>query len=273
MKENPHERALCDAVMAFHADRKGQSIQFYARPEALDRRMPSVDDLFTSPTGLIAIEHTRIESFSGQIQDDKRLIDLLAPLQKDLSGQLPTPGTYYLYVLANRVNFARGDYKKIRDAIVVWAKQKAPKLQLGSPSTAPNHLIREVPAGVPFECTLAWKPGKEKFYVARFPPPDLEAQRVHRIAGALDRKLPKLFTTKSSCGGMSVLILESNDIALSNSSAIGKAFLQAIVSRMGWISDVVYLLETEMKPWYVTVLKEGDCLFPHIDNGGPSPLQ
>ncbi len=38
------------------------------------------------------------------------------------------------------------------------------------------------------------------------------------------------------------------------------------------IPDEIYLVETEMKPWVIWILKEGTSQFPKISDGGPHLL-
>jgi hypothetical protein len=88
---------------------------------------------------------------------------------------------------------------------------------------------------------------------------DIEEQRRERIMRAVDRKLPKL----KAAAGLRALILESNDIALSNHIAVCEALL-AIASRYEWLPDYVFVVETECLPWLICPVKEADEWWPNI---------
>jgi hypothetical protein len=58
-----------------------------------------------------------------------------------------------------------------------------------------------------------------------------------------------------------VLILESNDIALSNVFEVGQAFKRALEGRSE-VPDLVFLIETEGVPFYGWLMKDGDRVLP-----------
>lgn len=89
-----------------------------------------------------------------------------------------------------------------------------------------------------------------------------------RIRSAPEDKCPKLQAAKGD-DLTSVLVLESNDIALANSVDIAKAVVKELSERQDDIPDEVYLVETEIEPWVVWVLKEGPHLFPDVAEAGP----
>jgi hypothetical protein len=72
----------------------------------------------------------------------------------------------------------------------------------------------------------------------------MDDARAQRIGRALDQKIPKLRGAAAAYGSKSMLILESNDIGLSNAIDIGQAFKRAIEGRSE-LPDIVILVETE----------------------------
>jgi hypothetical protein len=89
----------------------------------------------------------------------------------------------------------------------------------------------------------------------------LNQLRVERVAGALARKCPKL-TTEKAKGHESVLVLESDDLSLANSDAIGRA-LEVALANCPEPPDRVYLVETEMRPWRAYLLKDRADVYPN----------
>jgi hypothetical protein len=125
----------------------------------------------------------------------------------------------------------------------------------------PQCVVAGMPEGVPFSVTLHCS-GKtsSQLLVSRAVPDDLEALRLQRLREALGRKCPKLSVHKAD-GRETVLVLESNDIALGNNSVIAKAFVQALGERTD-PPDRVFLVETEGRPWYLWTLKEVEDVYP-----------
>ena len=82
-----------------------------------------------------------------------------------------------------------------------------------------------------------------------------------RISRALDRKIPKLRAAAKEYALPSVLILESNDMALSNVFEVGQAFKTAIGGR-NEAPDLVLLVESEGVPFYGWLMKDRDVVLP-----------
>jgi len=123
---------------------------------------------------------------------------------------------------------------------------------------------------VPFEVSLYRWPGLDgRLFIGEFSPEKLEELRRQRVRLALDAKCPKLLAAKGE-SRISVLVLESDDIALANPVVIGNALVQGLSKRQGDVPDEVYLVGTELEQqWIVWVLKERSCQFPHVPKDGP----
>jgi hypothetical protein len=265
-----HEKAVCKIIADFIANRKNQVIRRTDYPDEKERNTPAVDMLIECSGVEIVLEHTKIESYSEQIADGCRIKKLLGPIKSKLEGQLPLPGHYVLSTAIGAVKGAKQS-KLIRERIIEWIEEKAPLLKIGSPDVAPEHYIREKPTGVPFEVTLCRWPGRDgKFSLGLFAPEALEDMREKRISKALEEKCPKLCKAKGS-NRISILLLESDDISLANPFLISRALVKEIASRPD-VPDEIYLVETEIKPWLVSVLKEVATLFSYGNNLGPYEL-
>ena len=97
----------------------------------------------------------------------------------------------------------------------------------------------------------------------RYAPEEVEALRVARLQTALDRKCPKLWRCKED-GARTVLVLEDNDISLSNYVIIGDA-LAGILKERPNLPDEIYLVETAINRWHVRVMKYDEAYFPEDD--------
>ena len=80
-----------------------------------------------------------------------------------------------------------------------------------------------------------------------------EARRTDRLREALRRKCRKLQRCKDD-GARTVLVLESDDIALTNHVLVGEC-LAALLPERTDLPDEIYLVETEVKSWAVRCMK------------------
>jgi hypothetical protein len=159
------------------------------------------------------------------------------------------------------------------DKIAEWVEREARRLEDGSPQASPRHWVRGGPPDLPFEATLyRWPRPPDSslplFSVLVAAPEELEARRVARVAQALERKLPKL---REAAGqeGEGVLVLESEDIQLSNSWTIAVAVREAVSSAASWVPEWIVLVETDTSTPIAWVLRgRGEW----IDEIEPRPL-
>jgi hypothetical protein len=262
--EPKNEEQACLAVMSELERRAGVRLAIVDRPDKAPGRGRAVEIVCEVPTTkqAFAIEHTRIESFTGQIADGYAFTELLGPLERELDGELP--GHYWLVV---DVGATLGipsstDRESVRRALAKWITITAPQLDAEVETEGEGQFWRtERPSGVPFDVTLRrTRLSGSKLLIMRAQPAELELERESRISEALDRKCPKLLEEKVK-GRTSVLVLEVNDLALSNRAAVGEALRRALEGRSD-VPDCIYLIETHGRPWYLSLMKEGSDVYP-----------
>lgn len=266
MTKRQHEIAVCNAVRSVLEQRRGGPISEIGAPDTTERNRAAVELLLQSPSCRYVLEHTLVESYAEQIRDGREFVDLLQPLETDLSGRLPSPGPYILGVGARAVRGAtRAD--DVRRALVAWIEVTAPTLAIGSPKTAPRHFCRAKIPGVPFEVTLCrWGYGEGALKIARDPSTLLlPRERRLRILTALFQKCGKLYTARAEVTDAgfpceSVLVLETNDIALANLSVISRATVACLRWLLRYcpqyVPDHVLVADTSAKSGEVWVVKE-----------------
>lgn len=274
MSEPKNETALCAGAVAFLSERRRETIRPIERPDVEERQREAVELVAEGPSGRFVFEHTRIESFPNQIADGKAFILLLEPLETDLVGSLP-PGTYELIIPPGAASqLRRNDFGPVRTAIAEWAVSRGRTLALG-PDDDDNPdapwSISERPANVPFDVTLQRTPPDNRVvvFVARFSPPTLEKARRARIETALERKCPKLAAAKRAHRATSVLILESDDVALANRHAVSASVIEEVERRQDE-PDIILLVETDRGlAWQLWIVKESRSKYPNIEEPGP----
>jgi hypothetical protein len=262
-----HQNKVCKIALDLIEKRKGIKLGQVSFPDEQEHNEQAVDTLSEYDGGRIVMEHTTIESYIEQIEDNVRIWRLLKPLEKILENKLSKPGHYDLVVDVGATKGAKNT-ESINNNLIYWIKTTAPLLKIGSPRTAPDHYRKEKPKGVPFEVSLyRWEGNGGKFFIMLNCPEDVEAQRKERIKVAFESKCPKLAKTKQD-GDISVLLLELDDISLGNPMSVAQD-VQEILPKQKYIPDEIYLIRTELEKWEVFVLKEGNTLFQDVMEAGP----
>lgn len=238
-----NESAVCDFVRSVLSAETGVSIEITGHPDAERRSTEEVEQLWASTAHRFAIEHTLLESFVGQLDDDAKFVKLIAPIEGMLAGRLP--GTYTLTVevgvsAAARVRYGEA-HRWISDAVLATASTlpvgQAVTLQVQN-LEFPVHLYRRSQNG--------------SRLLVRRSVSDVEPSRLERVERALADKCPKLATARKK-GCLSILALESNDIALANFNVVGLAVQEALKRRHD-APDLVVVVDTDGGPFYAWVV-------------------
>jgi hypothetical protein len=239
---------VCAFVREIIEARTGELVRVTDRPEVDLRSGEVVEQRWESASLRYAIEHTRVESYDGQIGNEARLSRLIVPVRAMLAGRLP--GTYVLAVLLRETNQARIKYADAHEEIVRLTLDAAPILKNDETVVLPSKRL-------PFSVRLHRRHGNgSQAFVHCLIDGDGEALRLERMRRALADKCPKL---KEWCadGRTSILVLEANDIQLSNCGVAFEAFRQAVAERDDQ-PDIVVFVETDGGPMYGWIFKEGN---------------
>ena len=103
------EAEILQFVPEIMSVRTGEPLSIGSRPEMDNRNEKAVEELWEGQSLRYAVEHTRVESFAGQIANIARVTRLLTPVRESLAHRLP--GYFELAVreadtTAARVSFA-----------------------------------------------------------------------------------------------------------------------------------------------------------------------
>ncbi len=189
----------------------------------------------------------------------------MEPLIESLGSQIaPVEGTSLsLGVHALSLpTVKRREYSPVREGIEKWAVAAAARLPTPQPPKQVSSITGR-PDGVPFDVTLQ-RVGlrlSRPIGYTRYAPGDPETLRRQRVRKALADKLPKLAGYKR-VGAFTVLVLEDNDIALSNHGVIAQAVHAELAASSIEPPDAIYLVETIIDPWTVITLKDGAYRWP-----------
>ena len=265
----------CDAVVRCIEGRTGDTRAKIRRPEK-DGNGPPVDFRVKIGAQEYAIEHTQVEAIPHLIGSHHRYMELIKPVMDAVSGTLPGPARYMLYFpIDTDLGVNQTDFDRIQSDFIGWIRANAQRLyrrnrgQLERKRRSPRHLdsVEERPPGFPYPvrlCVDAASSASERGLLRhrRFAPNDeeLEALRLERLRKSLRSKFPKLQCCKKD-GARTVLVLESNVIALTNHAVVGECFV-ALLSERGDLPHDIYLVETETDPWAVRCMKLGTECWP-----------
>ena len=197
-------------------------------PDKENRDSPDIDAI----AGPFAIEHTRIDTLPNQSRNNNRFGKVTDGLEEELSSQLP----FRLKItLEYSAVTTKQDWKAIKQALKNWIIRD-------SLSLADGHYVLDKVPDIPFPLDVVKDsdmPPKLVFY--RFPPNDNTLPS--RIKAQGDRKAKKLAEYKS-LGKMTVLLIESNDIAFMHSSIMLQEIRKAYSNRLPLGVDKIWYADT-----------------------------
>lgn len=258
--ELKRDEQIALTVAQLIADRRaGGTAEVFAMPEREDRTKPVVELITSDRVGRLAIEHTLIESFTGQIEDQRQIQPYVDALPETLGDDLPRTSRFDINLDVRAVV----GVKKATDAIesvAEWVRRTAPNLPDGRPGVEGEHIARGGPPELPFEVALVRWPRDEQspiphVTVGWWAPEALEPLRDARIATALAKKLPKIGAAAVALQCDGVLVLESDDIQLANAVDIRLALQRVAGAQQAPIPSWIVLWETIGDTAFVSVLR------------------
>jgi hypothetical protein len=265
-KFSDNQGKCCDAALRILEERKNAVRTDLSFPEKEHHSAP-IELVCTIGSERYALEHTKLEAYPKQMQDGVHFTDALEELETSTSNTLPINAHYMLVVPSGSFHGLKPKrINAIREKIKDWVIHKAQSLH------PPRNRMKQVTEkidGVPFQVTLQAVDGlpslNGKLKIARFAPSDLEALRSSEIEQMLLRKLPKLEAWAAN-GTDTVLILESEDIALTNHQLVLDALKLHLPTQL-FCPDYVFFVDASSSPWIVQTLVS-EKQFPELPYQG-----
>jgi hypothetical protein len=257
-----NEGKVCDAIVRRLEEREQRTRADVRWPEQENHKFP-VELAFSLGDQLFALEHTGIEPFKGHLRMEAQTERLFAPITNALKDALATDSLFELYLPVNSLDGRKGaELSKIQQAIIDWVKATAPTIPKREFPDYKGTLFGPVkPANVPFELVLCRFqppiiPGRH--FQLRHTVPDIEKLRTDRMQAAVDKKFPKLAAWKTNEKAKTILVLEQNDIQLTNPSIVADTYLPLAQQRADR-PDETYLVASCMSPnWWMWPILIGD---------------
>ena len=208
-----------------------------------------------------------IEPFEGAVRTGILFSQLLEPVHPAVEGRLPGPAWYWLSLpLDPSLGVRDRELSSLQRALSDWILSEAGPLYQRSLAVLerdsfPRDFQASVEAdlpGFPYPVKLSCdarglrvRRKEGQLFPARIAPEDdeLARERTKRVRRTLSDKCPKLNRCRDE-GARTVLVLETDDIALSNRLLVRDA-LAGPLSERADAPDEVYLVETDTNQWMV----------------------
>lgn len=225
-----------------------------------------VDYVCTVGSVLHAFEHTGIEPFADQIELEVHNGKLFGPLAERFDGRADREFWEFHVPVDASAGLTGAQAKAIQSVLIKWIEDNAGRMPLAILySRYANPSLGERVAEVPFPFSLHRgsldsphfpkdSPLCGRFTMKYVVSADLERARTERVRKACEDKFPKLAAWKAD-GAKTVLVLEENDIALTNHQLVADALIEA-EKTFPDTADEVFLVSTAIKEmWWVTCLR------------------
>jgi hypothetical protein len=241
------DHEVVEAFVAHLAANGYPGLKIDKRPED-DTNVPQ-DMRIDAIAGQFAIEHTSIDSLPNQRGKSDWFMQAAGGLEKEL----PKP-PYRLNITLQYDAITIGqDWAAIREALKTWVIEDCPQLPDG------RHTLENL-AGIPFRIRVTKQSGRPpRIIFGRIAPEDKSLPG--RIRQQLDLKIKKL-APYQECGLITVLLIESDDIALMNEvkmlDAIRSAYPDGLPPSVGeiWHVDTSIPSEIEFRDFTELVKEE-----------------
>lgn len=255
-----NEGKACDAVLRRLEAREGQHRTDLRFPER-ERHLAPIELVCEIGNVLFAIEHTGIEPFFGHMRLEAEAGVHFRPIEAMVAGRLPPHEHFELHMPVKATQALKGAaLRRVHEIVAAWIIATAPTLPIARFGRYAMPIQWVALPGVPFRVTLhrtttdGFRP---RFSIRHMVEANHEAERVERVREACQRKYPKLAQWKRDYGARTVLVLEENDIQLTNQQTVADALLE-VEQTMPDRPDEVYLVSTAVEtPWWSFVMRVG----------------
>ena len=180
-----HQETVCGFVRDVLTVRTGEPITDIWKPEDDRRDVPAVEVIWRGASGVeYAVEHTQLESYEGQIQDQVCIRRVLWPVRLMLESLVP--GTFELRVKAGEASAVRGN---ARDASALIAREVLVSSYGLAVQKARTLRFDEMPLELELYRRHA---ERSQVFIKCIVEGDSDDLRLNRVRRAIDAKLPKL---------------------------------------------------------------------------------
>lgn len=236
-----------------------QVVRVVGRPDKDNPGQPGCDAIILRDSEKWALEHTTIDSFRNQREDDVKFEQVVVPLEKNIPKVFPD--SYFNISIPVHVIPKGVDWNEL-----------AIKLEAGCIETIRNTPIR--PDGImrsynltyiPFSVRISREPSHRspQCHVMRVCPPHQKEELVQNMISTLKKKDAQLQPYKER-GLPTILLIESDDPSLVNADSLADALSQAMAQYFPAHIDQIYIAEADRNPMWYYPVKLVTAVHPHI---------
>lgn len=263
-----NEGKACDAVTRVLEQVYGGQRAEQSSPEQEGDPDP-VDFAFRIGATRFAMEHTGIEPFEGHVHMNAQGATHLQPIIDQVAGRLPTTDRYELHMPVGALRtLGRRQLRTVQRALAEFVAQQAPSLPLAAPGRYVTPVVKHALPDVPFPVAVhrvSTLGIQEPFTIIQLVDGTLESQRQDRLRETCTRKFPKLARWKTKARARSVLVLEDNDMILTNAEYVWRAYAAAEASFADRPDDVYLVMTFVDDTWWVAPLRLGSRTYFDLD--------
>jgi hypothetical protein len=281
-----HEQTVCEAIVRLVEEREQQTRKDVQSPESVNHIHP-VELTWRLGPQLYALEHTGIEPFEGYLRLDAEAQRHFGPIKAAMENAAPTEHIELYVPVGAMQNRSKAEIAQIQAALIQWTRDLVHTMKIGRYADygRGNHWV-SVP-GVPFQVQLfrfeSLVAGKGRASIVHSVRGDLDRDRTARVGRACEKKFPKLAAWKRNSGARTILVLEENDIQLTNYAIVADTYIPLASSRDDR-PDETYLVSTSTKTWDMWPILVGDKTLDdlavddyvprwEIDPANPTPIK
>jgi hypothetical protein len=224
-----------------------------------------VDYVCTVGKQLYAFEHTGIEPFENQIEMEVHNANLFRPIIERFDNRTSDAEYWELmYPVEAAIGLDGARIKQVQSALIDWIEANWIALPLTRYGDKyPYSSQRETIPRVPFGLSLyRWSlsdfqnsPLSGRLRLGPCVAGDIEKARLVRLQRACNDKFSKLAKWKRDDGAHTVLVLEENDLSLTNHELVANALVLAEAGETK-APDGIFLVGTSIpQTWWVTCLR------------------
>lgn len=211
-----------------------------------------------------AVEHTSLDAYLRRREDDDRFRKVVLPITSAVESAFPDSWVE-MEVPVHAIPTGE-DWKQLRDRLLVRCLEAVDSMPLASYYDLTRTRF-DWPGEIPFPVWIsrqAVSGDAPTCVIIRQAPADLPEQRADDVRRALDDKTARL-QKYHDAGTTTVLLLDVDDVVLSNRDVVAKAFGKAAAT---WerrdVVHEVYLVDSGRRVVWVYPLKIGDRLYPDL---------
>lgn len=248
-----NEGKACDAVIKRIENHYGHLRTQVRFPEKEGNPAP-IELICKIGNCFFAFEHTRIAPFCDNIRLNVLTNDFFQAVNQEILDIIPTTEHIVLIIpIYSLLDLSNQELIRVQKTVATWIRRSLPTLPVSPEGryTTPLNWV-SIPGLtfkiLPQRMDTNGELGQFRLYVKE--PDDLESARIERIKIAFDKKLPKLAVWKKKKDTRTVLILEENDLQLTNTHLVTKAVLK-VEKDIKNKPDEIYLVSTSLPScWY-----------------------